>query len=817
MGIVVSSTFTFDVRADNDRVIYPLKEVSKLECRFDEFSTLSKDCKEQLPVLKTKDYKKYIKKDWGYNSFTRLYTVLWGSSYKYGWDVWNGGHQWVDIATAKGTPVYSIADWIVIVAKKDPSWWNVISIQHTIRWKVVVSNYAHLAKMNVTKWKIVKVWTRIWDVWSTGNSTWNHLHFQLDLEHLFHPFYYSWKTCPYGYYEITEKGVCFDELARHTLDPLRFLESEWALLDNIQVNSIAVKKEDAKSTAPEKKEQTKEVVKDTTDIRWGVNMNIFSKTVHADMSSTQEDIKEVQKVYEAIWYYKWKIDWNFTDLEKAIIAFQVDKKVISSKADAGAGWFWPKTRAHTKSAYLKSLSNKWDTDSKKDEEEKEKVYIWQDIGTTTTATSKVEVEKISRDNILSREDIEKREISEFMKNNEINIDLENVWWNIEVGKKFKVSLEILKKVNSQKRRPYNGALPWDMTFEIDSKTVSVFPKKISYISRWDRDIQLKWLKAWNTTLKINLWSQTIAEYKLRVIWDDVKIYPKEARIISSKKLTLWEEKTGIILFKDTAGKNMINVKYNWSYTLKTWEETEVCIKRWSIKEIWKIYRKKCEADEYVKNPEITYSDSVWWLVLFDFKSYSDSSKQIELVGKWSGNKYAAANFSVDVPKWLNSKYEYYNETVAMLEKWVVGWIKKGYFMEDKSLTERDALTWMKQTLVSIKKETSNSNTKAQVNKKLVELAKEWKWSYKEITRKAFLDKSYKYLVINDSGAVSIEYKDLQQADNKKANAIFGKDSTWKDKFWESHFQPKEVLTRGEWAYMLSKALEKTTRLYLTLR
>jgi hypothetical protein len=73
--------------AANSKIVYPLQEISKLECRFNEFDTLSKDCKQDLPILKTKDYNKYVSQNGGYNDFTRLYTVLWGSSYKYGWDV----------------------------------------------------------------------------------------------------------------------------------------------------------------------------------------------------------------------------------------------------------------------------------------------------------------------------------------------------------------------------------------------------------------------------------------------------------------------------------------------------------------------------------------------------------------------------------------------------------------------------------------------------------------------------------------------------------------------------------------------------------
>jgi len=49
--------------ASNDEVVYPLKQISKLECRFEDFDTLASNCKESLPILKTKDYKKYATKN----------------------------------------------------------------------------------------------------------------------------------------------------------------------------------------------------------------------------------------------------------------------------------------------------------------------------------------------------------------------------------------------------------------------------------------------------------------------------------------------------------------------------------------------------------------------------------------------------------------------------------------------------------------------------------------------------------------------------------------------------------------------------------
>ncbi|MBT3853069.1 hypothetical protein HOF65_03630 [bacterium] len=47
----------------SDKIIYPLKQISKLECRFSDFKDLTSSCKQDLPVLNTDDYKKYASKD----------------------------------------------------------------------------------------------------------------------------------------------------------------------------------------------------------------------------------------------------------------------------------------------------------------------------------------------------------------------------------------------------------------------------------------------------------------------------------------------------------------------------------------------------------------------------------------------------------------------------------------------------------------------------------------------------------------------------------------------------------------------------------
>jgi murein DD-endopeptidase MepM/ murein hydrolase activator NlpD len=111
-----------------------------------------------------------------------------------------------------------------------------VSIEHYINGKKIVSNYAHMSKIIAIKGQKVRAGQEIGKVGSTGNSTGNHLHFQIDLDTVFHPYYYSYKTCPYSYYKISESDICFDELEQNTIDPLLFFETNGSVLNNITVS-----------------------------------------------------------------------------------------------------------------------------------------------------------------------------------------------------------------------------------------------------------------------------------------------------------------------------------------------------------------------------------------------------------------------------------------------------------------------------------------------------------------------------------------------------------------------------------------------------
>lgn len=765
-------------RSESPKVVYPLQQVSKLECRYENFTDLDGSCKENLKILKTNDYKKYSEQSDWYNDYTRRYSVLWWASYTYWWDVWNWWHMWVDIATSEWTPVYAMADWEIIIAKNKLEFWNLISIKHEINWKKIVSNYAHLSKISVKEWEKVSAWEKIWEVWSTWNSTWNHLHFQIDLQTKSSPAYYSYDTCPYSYNDIVNEWKCFNELQNITVDPLSFLETSWAILNNIVIKEVTVK---AKTTT------------NSTVSAWNAS-NIFNSTIYID--SSFDDIVEVQKIYKALWYYKWKIDWNYNSVINDIIKYQLDKKIIASKSDDWAWYFWPKTRAQTKIDYNKYLAIK-----DKDNSVKTEVATW---------TQKVET--ISRNWMLTREEIEEREINEFKKKYDIEIQFDNIWTNVWVWTSKKIWLTIKDK----KWKWYKWNTPYPISFTVDTWVVDVFPNKFYNFSNWKRDITLTGKKTWNTTLYVKMWSKTIKSVTLKIFDDWKDINPKSAIVLAKSKVIIWNTNEWAIMLKDDKWSRLINLKYNWTFDLKAEWNAKLCIKSWNSKDLKNIMKKKCLEKDYVKNKIISYNDTVWWIVVFNYKVFDDQAK-IKLYSFNEKKDLITLSIKSDAPKWLTESYAYYDEIITLLENNIAtSELKQWYFLEKRTMTEKEAVTWIKDSLKAIKKDTVDKNIIAVIDANIESIEKENVSSFNSITRKDFLDKVYKYLVFNKNTPVSITYRDLESDDNKKANSIFDKTNTWKDKFWENYYQPYQHITRWEWAYVITRAIDRTRNWTLTL-
>jgi len=769
--------------ASTDKIVYPLKEVSKLSCRYQDFKDLSSSCKQSLPILKSKDYSKYVKQNGWYNDYTRFYTVLWWSSYKYGWDVWFWGHEGTDIATAKWTPVYSIADWKVIEAKMLLGWGNTVTIEHYIRGKKVFSNYSHLSKILVKKGQKVKAWTKIWEVWTTGNSTWNHLHLQIDLDTPFHPFYYDRKTCPYSYSDITEKWVCFDELSDNTIDPLVFLETNWKILDEIQV----VNKVDRSSFNK---------VSNSNNSDEDNFLDIFNRTVYIGYS--KDDIKKVQKVFKTLWYYKGIIDWDYKKLEPNVIEYQIKRKIISSKNDLWAGRFWPKTRAQAKQDYLKIV---WNIGQKKTVFKKEVV------------TRKSKIQKISRNNILTRAEIEKREIDDFLRNYNIDLKLSNFGWNVNLGSTFKLYIDIKSKRTS---RPFRWNTPLNITFPVNNDNIKVFPTKLYNFSDGHRDVKITWLKEWNSVLQVKLWNRILKSFNIKVLKAWKTIYPSSARILWSSKIVLWDVKKWIIVMRDKDNKNLVNIRYGSSFKLKANDDALICLKSWSLKNLRNIFKSNCKPSDFKKEINFDYNKTIAWLVLIEYKAIWTNPK-IELLNNYKNLNLSTKKLYVYNPKDLKENYVYKDDVLKMLKENIVWGINKWYFLQNRDLVWQDAINWIMNALEKLKQNSIDSQTKKLIDQKISLLKKERISRYKPINREDFLNLSYKYLVLDNSKwYVFKKYRDLDSNLNKKVWLVFWQ-NTWKDEFWENYFRPNIHITRWEAAYMLSKVYDKNLNYFLTLR
>ncbi len=746
--------------SNTEKLVYPLKEISKLDCRFEDFNTLSSNCKRKLPILKSKDYKKYATLNGWYNDYTRIYTVLWGSSYKYGWDVGSGWHQGTDIATAKGTPVYVMASGTVIESTVDANWGKHISVEHIIRGKKVISNYAHMSKLLVKKWEKVRAWDKIWEVWSTWNSTGNHLHFQIDLPNVFHPYYYDWNACPYSYYEITEKGVCFDELARNTFDPFAFLESNGAILDTITKTS-------KKITPP---------------------INPISKIVSITISpenGTSQEIKEVQKIYRDLGYYKGSISGKYSDLKESLIDYQVKSWVIASRNSDGAGWFGPKTRKQTKKDYEIFLTANNSSIQKKNTQSLQKV------------------EKVSRAQLLTREEIEAREVQDFLK--KYNISFANTITHININDTKTTTL----KVKNTRGKAFRWNTPANVSFSFDESKISVFPKKFYNFRNGTRDISITWKSAGHTSLSVKIWDVIIKSFSITVWKAGKALTVKSAKIYTKTQAVLGSENTAIVVMKDDYGNKLVRASYDWKYKIKSSWKAKYCIKKWKVRDIKSLYTRKCQNEEYTDSLEFTYQDTVGWLLLFDYKLLDTSSVTftVEKIGR--KKHLTQATIRTQVPKGLTKNYEYFDEVVSTLASGMTTGINKWYFLEKRSLTWYDAKVWLENTL-------RISNDK-DADTKIQKIRKEAWDKSRTLTRWEFLDLLDDYLWNKNQVSRWRKYRDFSQEWADKVSSLLWENYRWKDSFWENYFQPTKKITRWEAAFMLTQALKESWQHYLVKR
>lgn len=91
-------------------------------------------------------------------------------------DEWQNSHGAIDIGADEGTPIYAAADGTVVMSGWHDSYGNFVKIDHGNGWATL---YAHQLRRNCYAGDYITTGQIIGYVGSTGNSTGNHLHFEI--------------------------------------------------------------------------------------------------------------------------------------------------------------------------------------------------------------------------------------------------------------------------------------------------------------------------------------------------------------------------------------------------------------------------------------------------------------------------------------------------------------------------------------------------------------------------------------------------------------------------------------------------------------
>jgi len=184
-------------------------------------------CKINLPIIHWANYSTYQSNE----LYRSIYTTLWAAPYSDSWNQKEWAHWGVDIATARGTPLYSIWDGEVYSAWRNSAYGNLVRIKYVYNWEIIYWVYAHMDSIDIKAWDKVIKWQKVWTVWNSWNTFWwlgwYHVHFEIDKDSFWRPAY-SYTNCPdlsKWHYKIIQNWLCRTELFTYQYDPIRILES----------------------------------------------------------------------------------------------------------------------------------------------------------------------------------------------------------------------------------------------------------------------------------------------------------------------------------------------------------------------------------------------------------------------------------------------------------------------------------------------------------------------------------------------------------------------------------------------------------------
>jgi len=479
---------------NNTSFWYPLQKVSTLECRTQYWEDMDESCKINLPIIKWANYAKYISN----TTYRSIYTTLWAAPYSDTWNQEIWAHAWVDIATARGTPLYSIGNGVVYSAWRNSSYGNLVRIKYIYNWEIVYWVYAHMDTIEVEAWQVVTRWQRIWTVWNTGNTSWAlgwyHVHLEIDKDNWWRPAY-SYTNCvdlDKWHYKIIQNGLCRNELFKYQYDPIKILE--WipkSEADKPTIYSTVSENNDNENNQTNTWNQNNIVVNTWTVVNadtWHNSaqntgkienqLNTWNTVLSNNTSNTgnnkpQETVKPVEetKPTEQINASTWTNEQNVTPAQNEPKP-QEQQQLQET------------TKPVEQTKPIETTSPTQNTEQKPQQKDPEVVEL--NFSKLTWMPQ----------HFMTQRDVEMK--------SKLNTRSLKLWETLTLD------IEVFKKWTSENREYYsNWILQTQFDFLTNNDNISVNITSLQLLTKWKAKVEITWNKSGKSALVINLWWQKI--------------------------------------------------------------------------------------------------------------------------------------------------------------------------------------------------------------------------------------------------------------------------------------------------------------------
>jgi len=472
---------------NNTSFSYPLKQVSTLECRTQYFEDMDESCKINLPIIKWANYAAYMSN----TTYRSIYTTLWAAPYSDTWNQEIWAHAWIDVATARGTPLYSIWNGVVYSAGRNSSYGNLVRIKYIYNWEIVYWVYAHMDTIEVEAWQVVTRWQRIWTVWNTGNTSWAlwwyHVHFEIDKDNGWRPAY-SYTNCAdldKWHYKIIQNGLCRTELFKYQYDPIKILE--WI-----------PKSEADKPTIYSTVNNNDENIQANT---WNQNNVVVNTWIVASTDTEHNSAQNTSKPENQT------NTWNTTPWNNA------SNNISDNENNKPQETVKPTEETKPiESVNTSTWTNEQSTTPVQNNPEPQPVHEQTKPTETTSPTQNTEPKPQQKDPEVVELNFSKLTWmpQHFMTQRDVEMKSKLNTRSLKLWETLTLDIEVFKKWTRENREYYsNWILQTQFDFLTNNDNISINITSLQLLTKWKATVEITWNKSWKSALVINLWWQKI--------------------------------------------------------------------------------------------------------------------------------------------------------------------------------------------------------------------------------------------------------------------------------------------------------------------